>query len=568
MNINDRELLARTLQAEAGNQGYGGMLAAGSVIMNRANASGYGNGLRGVILKPGQFSAWNSTTGYAGGEQGQDMANMRASDEAYKAADDLISGGYEDVTGGATHYYNPAISQPKWGQKAGGDWKQIGDHVFGFADAAKKPNPNQAIASDTMRVLGKQPKGLLASAQATDDTESKMIPEEKPKGLLGSLGIQKMVEGAEGEAGQRFFQRDTFKDTAIQLAPLLASMGSNPALQKATAGIAAQRTEEKARNKSLEFLAGLPGGEEYVRIAKAAGPKAAMQAYLESRKASAGGKDTALIRNALAAGFKPGTKEYQRFIASGGDIYSQETAMMLGLPKPEAGMNYEFEKGEAGNITGYKLVPIEGGSAELEAQQLADKQAKGQSGQEQKDVSFYAAGERVLGELKKEGAFLPATGIAASVVRNTPGIKLFAQRQENVAQDLAIMESQMQFETLADLKAASPTGASGLGQLTDAERRALGKLKYNFDTSQDETAIRRTIRSAMLMKSYFENGILDPVTNGYRNATPEEMDQMSNGINPFSAEGGPMLKDVERYLGGPQTIDADDGQYVIKKVTE
>ena len=115
-------------------------------------------------------------------------------------------------------------------------------------------NGGQAVADDAMRVLGKQPKGLLATAQATDDTESKMIPEEKPKGLLGSLGIQKMVEGAEGEAGQRFFQRDTFKDTAAQMAPLLAAMGSSPALQKATAGIAAQRTEKNARNKTIEYL--------------------------------------------------------------------------------------------------------------------------------------------------------------------------------------------------------------------------------------------------------------------------------------------------------------------------
>ena len=114
-------------------------------------------------------------------------------------------------------------------------------------------NDGQAVADDTMRALGKQPKGLLAN-QATDDTESKMIPEEQPKGLLGSLGIQKMVEGAEGEAGQRFYQRDTFKDTAAQLAPLLASMGSSPALQKATAGIAAQRTENKAKNKTIEYL--------------------------------------------------------------------------------------------------------------------------------------------------------------------------------------------------------------------------------------------------------------------------------------------------------------------------
>ena len=262
MNINDRELLARTLQAEAGNQGYDGMLAAGSVIMNRANATGYGDGMRGVILKPGQFSAWNSRKGpdgnpiYADGEQGQDMAAMRASDGAYKAADALIAGTYEDSTGGATHYYNPEYSQPKWGQKAGGDWKRIGDHVFGFADAGKKPNPNQAIAADTMKALGSLPNavGLLGSAQAANNTESKMIPEEKPRGLLGSLGIQKMEEGAEGEAGQRFFQRDTFKDTAANLAQGFAAMGSSPALQKMTADVASQRTESKAKNKTIEYL--------------------------------------------------------------------------------------------------------------------------------------------------------------------------------------------------------------------------------------------------------------------------------------------------------------------------
>ena len=50
----DREVLARTLIAEAGNQGPLGMLAAGSVIMNRARTPGYGAGVRGVILKPGE----------------------------------------------------------------------------------------------------------------------------------------------------------------------------------------------------------------------------------------------------------------------------------------------------------------------------------------------------------------------------------------------------------------------------------------------------------------------------------------------------------------------------------
>jgi len=179
-----------------------------------------------------------------------------------------------------------------------------------LANIAGKFDPNSPpiIASDTMRVLGKQPKGLLAVPEETNDTESKMIPEEKPKGLLGSLGIQKMVEGAEGEAGQRFFQRDTFKDTAARMAPLLAAMGSSPALQKATAGIAAQRTEKNARNKSMEYLAGLPNGEEFVRIAEVAGPKAAMQAYLESRKAP---KDT-------STSAMKNYSEYQRILAEEG----------------------------------------------------------------------------------------------------------------------------------------------------------------------------------------------------------------------------------------------------------
>lgn len=133
--MSERDLLAKTLMAEAGNQGPLGMLAVGSVIMNRANQRGYGDGIQGVIMKPGQFSPWNSVTGYAGGEQGQDMAKIQPTREAYQIADALMSGEYDDPTGGATHFYNPDISQPKWGR--GGDWLRIGDHVFGRADAGK-----------------------------------------------------------------------------------------------------------------------------------------------------------------------------------------------------------------------------------------------------------------------------------------------------------------------------------------------------------------------------------------------------------------------------------------------
>ncbi|HCI02593.1 MAG TPA: cell wall hydrolase, partial [Oceanospirillaceae bacterium] len=90
MNLNARDILAKTLEAEAGNQGAIGMLSVGSVIMNRMMNPNYANNLHDVILQPGQFSVWNKTTGYAGGEQGVDVANMQASETAYAITDQLL----------------------------------------------------------------------------------------------------------------------------------------------------------------------------------------------------------------------------------------------------------------------------------------------------------------------------------------------------------------------------------------------------------------------------------------------------------------------------------------------
>ena len=132
-SFSDREILALTLQAEAGGEGYDGMLAAGSVIANRAASGKYGEGISGVIMKPGQFSAWNGVTGYAGGEGAIDMDKVRPNKEALKAADAIISGDYTDVTGGATHYYNPNVASPAWGGNVGDNWTDIGNHRFGRA---------------------------------------------------------------------------------------------------------------------------------------------------------------------------------------------------------------------------------------------------------------------------------------------------------------------------------------------------------------------------------------------------------------------------------------------------
>ncbi len=122
-----------------------------------------------------------------------------------------------------------------------------------LASIATRFNPDSPaiIGADAMRAIGRQPMQGRASTQGAAPM---MQEEQQPRGLLGTLGIQKMQEGAPGETGQRFYERDTFKDTAATLAQAFAGLTDNPALQKAASDVAGQRTEAKARNKTVEYL--------------------------------------------------------------------------------------------------------------------------------------------------------------------------------------------------------------------------------------------------------------------------------------------------------------------------
>lgn len=138
--MSEMEILARTIEAEAATENYTGKIGVGATIANRAASGKYGDGIKGVILKKGQFSPWNSYTGYAKGEQGKDMLNLKPSSDSYKAAAAILAGDYQDPTGGATHYVNESISKPDWldemkNQKRG--TKKIGRHLFGNADSNK-----------------------------------------------------------------------------------------------------------------------------------------------------------------------------------------------------------------------------------------------------------------------------------------------------------------------------------------------------------------------------------------------------------------------------------------------
>lgn len=111
----DLKLLAAIIQAEAGSVDYGGMIAVGSVVMNRVNDSRFPDTIPGVIYAPYQFEPADT------GSLALILANG-PEDSCYMAAEDVLNG-----TRNVTNLYFKA----KWyAEEHGISGVNIGGNVF------------------------------------------------------------------------------------------------------------------------------------------------------------------------------------------------------------------------------------------------------------------------------------------------------------------------------------------------------------------------------------------------------------------------------------------------------
>ena len=172
--MSDVDMLARIMDAEAGQEGGAGKLAVAAVIDNRRKVGGYGDDWRGVITKPGQFSAINDVTGYAGGKGANQLFWRKPSAESLKIAEAVVAGKYRDPTKGATHYFNPDHADPKWAK--GKQWTRMGNHVFGNADAGRIAG---GAGNDTLVGQGEAPQ-FDPAKYAAHKASAKQGAEEKP----------------------------------------------------------------------------------------------------------------------------------------------------------------------------------------------------------------------------------------------------------------------------------------------------------------------------------------------------------------------------------------------------
>lgn len=128
--LDDVEVIARTLWGEARGQGAEGMSAVACVIQNRAHNPGWwGHDYRSVCLAREQFSCWNLSDQQAKLMRSEAIHDMSI-ETARRVAWCLFDGKLADTVNGADHYCTEAVvGKTRWA-KGRTPVAKVGTHLF------------------------------------------------------------------------------------------------------------------------------------------------------------------------------------------------------------------------------------------------------------------------------------------------------------------------------------------------------------------------------------------------------------------------------------------------------
>lgn len=161
-----------------------------------------------------------------------------------KAQDAVFRGEFGDYVG---RYGNPQDAASMWftGKplKAGAGNKDIlGTTGQGYVNKFNKELGGTDMAQANPNIL--------SSLFGGGNTSEPFVARE-PQGLLERFGLQKMVEGAEGETGQKFYNRDSFLDLVSRFG---AVASDNPVAQQMALDGINRRANRRKSNRTAEYL--------------------------------------------------------------------------------------------------------------------------------------------------------------------------------------------------------------------------------------------------------------------------------------------------------------------------
>jgi hypothetical protein len=249
----------------------------------------------------------------------------------------------------------------------------------------------------------------------------------------------------------------------------------------------AARAADMSRNKTVETLRaqgrddlaqavldGTIGGKEAFGVMQSeAAANKAFQRQLQLSGAKS--KDTALMRNAISAGLKPGTEEYSKYILSGGDVYGTGAPVEFGTL--DKGTMMVQGRDEQGNLT-YRVVPIPGSKAATDAEQILSAKDASREG------SIRTAGVVLTNidaaQEKIKNSKLPIAGFFGNQLKEIAGTSA-----TDVSALVTTIKSNIGFDKLQAMREASPTGGA-LGQVSNQEIDFLQSTLNNLNQRQSQ----------------------------------------------------------------------------------
>ena len=126
-------------------------------------------------------------------------------------------------------------------------------------------------------------------------------------------------------------------------------------------------------------------------------------------------------------------------------------------------------------------------------QKLARENAKIDKAAQTEKASFlnnYTTANNAFGDIERALSGGVPTGLVGRGGAMIPGTSAY-----DLNQSLETLKALVMVDTLGQLKAASPTGASGFGALSDTEGRRIAAMKGSLDIGQNPTQLLRNVRN-------------------------------------------------------------------------
>lgn len=301
--------------------------------------------------------------------------------------------------------------------------------------------------------------GLQGAQQAQGKAQPMMIQPQRPRNFLEMLGLQKQQAGAQGETGQKFYQRPAFQDTMGQLASSLNSMRLNPdaGLDARMAKRQSANKQNQVNNQTAQYLAG-KGREDLARaiaIGSMTGQEA-MQA-LQQEKIATTAFDRSMTRD--QAGYDNSTALTR--LRAGLSLQGQKT--MAELNDKIGDGNAEVKAKQSEDLLRLKFELQALADTELTAAQKADVEAA------------LARIEIQQGQLEVSRASEARLGTASDVNNALTSAQTDGQKIENARDQIALdelkkptatePEDQEYFYKSFDINAAAAGDIRGVGNL-------------------------------------------------------------------------------------------------------